>query len=271
MKQYGALLALGVAVICGIAAVVLTNQWLSSQARQNKTVVRDAVPVTRIVIAAQDLQIGTRLGKEYLKLAEWPKSSVPRGAFEDIAALEGRVAVTHLAAGKPVLAAELAAPGSGAGLVALIAEGYRAMAVQVNEVTGVGGFILPNTYVDIIGIDNQNRNNARAHTILKRLKVLAVAQETFTEEGKARVVRTVTLELKPEQAEELASQTHKGAIHLVLRNPLEEDKPEPVAVAKKTVRRTYRPRPQPFNVEVIRGTERESMKFRGSESENRLR
>jgi pilus assembly protein CpaB len=108
----------------------------------------------------------------------------------------------------------------------------------------------------------------KADTILRRIKVLAIAQETFTEEGKAKVVRTVTLELKPAQAETLALHAHnpQGSIHLILRNPLEqiakEPPPAPKVASVPTLKaRVYKPKPSPFDVEVIRAGGREKITF----------
>ncbi len=276
MKRFGGLIAFGLAIGFGILAVVLAQQWLAARSTQAQVVLKETMPVTKVVVAASDMQIGTPLTKANLALADWPQGSEPRGAFNDIAAVEGRVAVTKLTAGAPVLAAELAAPGSGAGMVALINPGMRAMAVRVDEVTGVGGFVLPNTFVDIIGVEETRRDKKTAKTILKRIKVLAIAQETFTENGEAKIVRTVTLELEPKQTEELALQTHQGDIHLVLRNPLEEEPKveEKKVVAKKAapVRRVvYRPKPSPHAVEIIRGSKPvETVQFKSANSEEKL-
>ncbi|PLX81852.1 MAG: Flp pilus assembly protein CpaB [Desulfuromonas sp.] len=280
MKRYGALIALGLAILFGTVAVVLTNQWLSSQPGQTATTQAPAQSKTvPVVMATEDLGIGSRLSDQNLTVTQWPEDHVPRGAFNSVDQLSGRVAVTPLSAGQPILAAELAAAGSGAGLVALIEKGKRAMAIRVDEVTGVGGFILPNTMVDVIGVENQRGGGKTAETILKKIKVLATAQETFREEGKAQVVRTVTMELTPKQAEKLALHTHRGSVHLVLRNPLEEDTPEPpkkVAKApsrpKPTLKpRVYKPAPVPFTVEIIRAGQRQSMDFKDTESEDRLK
>ncbi len=278
MKRYSGLIAFGLAIGFGLMAVVLAHKWLAARNSEARIIVNKTAPVTQIVVAAADLQIGTPLSKKNLVLAEWPMGSEPRGAFNDIGAVEGRVAVTQLTAGEPVLAAELAAPGSGAGMVAMINPGMRAMAVQVDEVTGVGGFVLPNTFVDIIGVESQKRGKEKAKTILKKIKVLAIAQETFTEEGRAKVVRTVTMELEPKQTETLALQTHKGAIHLVLRNPLDVEEPKPevkkaspkrrVASLKPRVRT---PKPSPHAVEIIRGSKpSETVQFKNVNSEKRL-
>ena len=270
MKRYGALMALVLAVAFGVLAVVLTNKWLTAQVSEESPAFKASTATAQIVVASKEIGVGGRLGEDNLALAKWPEENIPKGAFKEIGAVTNRIAVSKLVAGEPLLAAELAAPGSGAGLVALIEPGMRAMAILVDEVTGVGGFILPSTYVDVIGVEDNKSKSQKAVTLLKKIKVLAIAQETFTEEGKAKIVRTVTVEVKPEQAEALALQTHKGSIHLVLRNPLEgEEAPQPVKVAqsKPAPKRVYKPAPKPFAVEVIRGTEREQVKFKNASSD----
>jgi len=275
MKRYGSLITLGLAVVCGIVAVMFFNRWQSNRAPENAVILQDTMPVTEIVVAAKDLDIGSRLTSESLVLARWPKANIPPGSFEEVNDLAGRVAVSKLVAGEPVLAAELAAPGSGAGLVALIPPGMRAMSIRVDEVIGVAGFILPNTYVDIIGVEAHKDGTKTAKTVLEKIQVLAIAQETFTEEGKAKIVKTVTLQVEAEQTKKLALQTHKGAIHLVLRNPLEGSEPkpkiQPAAEQKEryvTLRkRINKPKSSPFGVEVIRASKRENIRFKNIESE----
>jgi pilus assembly protein CpaB len=283
MKRFGTLIALAVAVVSGLGAVLVANQWLKSRSDQ-PVVVKESVPLSKVVIAAQDLEVGARITTQSLGVVDWPRATVPRGAFEDPSALEGRIAVTRLRAGEPVLAAELAAPGSGVGLVAAIKPGKRAMAILVDEVVGVGGFVLPNTFVDVIGIVKVDERQKKAKTLLKRVEVLAIAQETFTEEGKPKLVRTVTLELAPDEAEKLAMQIHEGPIHLVLRNPAEEEAapvapPPPQTIAAKPRLRSVpvlQPRvvaraPGPFTVEVIRGSKAaEEIEFKNVNSEERL-
>ena len=263
MKKYGTIIALGLAVLFGVLAVVLVNRWMSTRASAPQEEARGQMALTKIVVAAANLNIGTRLSADNLALAEWPKANVPQGAFSEISQVEGRVVVSKMIAGTPIRAAELAAPGSGAGLVATIKPGMRAMAIRVDEVVGVGGFIMPNTFVDVIEIDSQSPTS-RARTILEKVEVLAIAQETYNEDGKPKVVRTVTLELSPQDAEKMAQTTHKGPIQLVLRNPLDEVV-EPPAPAPRVVERRPAPRPtvarprpaapapSSFEVEVIRG------------------
>jgi pilus assembly protein CpaB len=279
MKKYGTLITLGLAVLFGILAVFLANRWMSSQVtEQSSDREKTAVAMTKAVIATENVEIGVPLAEKHLALADWPRANLPQGAFEQIKDVEGRVSITRLTAGQPILAAELAAPGSGAGLVAMLPEGMRAISIRVDDVSGVSGFILPNTYVDVIHVESKGDKEV-ASIILEMVRVLAIAQETYTEEGKPKVVKTVTVQLSPEDATKLALKVRQGAIHLALRSPLEETKQEelvavkkteaplplvrraaPRAAAKtppKTVKRVAAPAPEPFTkVEVIRGITR---------------
>lgn len=266
MKKYGTLIALAVAVIFGILAVVLANKWLSTRASRDQLAIKEQVPLAQVVIAAKDLEIGSKLTPDNLVLADWPKANVPKGAFTKVEDVLGRVTVTKMVAGKPVVAAELAGEGSGVGLVAQIRPGYRAMAIRVDEVIGVGGFILPSTFVDIIAVDTSGSRRV-ADTILERIPVLAVAQETFVEEGKAKLVKTVTMELTPKHAEKLAAQINQGPIHLVLRNPSDLGVPPEIEEKQVVAKKVYKPaKPKTatesggFNIEVIQG-DKEPQKY----------
>lgn len=273
MKKYGALIAFGLAVVFGLLAVWLTREWLLSKENRQAAVVSTQIDTEQIVIAANDIPLGTRLDTDNLVLCDWPSSSIPHGSFVSVEDVDGRIAVTRLVAGEPVLDAGLADPGSGAGLVSLIEPGNRAMAIRVDEVTGVGGFILPNSMVDVIGVETSGKKR-KAKTILQKIRVLAIAQATEKEEGKPEVVRTVTLQVKPPEAERLALQMHLGSLHLVLRNPLDGDLKQAPKIAKvrkvNTLRsKVSRKKTIPYNVEVIRGSTRDSVRFKDPDSEDR--
>ena len=154
------------------------------------------------------------------------------------------------------------------------------MSIRVDEVIGVAGFILPGTFVDVVHVDTTEKKKDVSSIILEKIQVLAIAQEAYADEegGKAKIVRTVTLLLKPEEATVLALKTRRGSIHLLLRSPLEEKKeevakpkpkakkrPKPIPVLKS---RISSPRPAPHTVEIIRGSEREDIRFKHVESED---
>ena len=229
MKRYGALFAFLVAIGFGVLAVMLASKYMQGRGLDVQPVIQAADSVMiKVVVAAKDLDVGAMLTPEALTVVDWPRASAPKGFFSSVADLDKRVAVVRLVTGEPLLAAELAAPNSGIGLVATIPPGMRLMSIPVNEVIGVSGFILPNTYVDILTVnaptEGNQANPSNVSTILERIKVLAIGQETVSVEGKPQVVRTVTVEASTEQVEILLLYTTKGAVNLVLRNPLDTQK-----------------------------------------------
>ncbi|HAT29345.1 MAG TPA: Flp pilus assembly protein CpaB, partial [Janthinobacterium sp.] len=216
MKNRRAIAVMALAMLLGLAAVALASRWLL---RQTPTV------SSRIVVAAADVNLGQRLTPEMLKLLDWPADNLPKGAMPDPLKLSGRVLKTSILRGEPLTEAKLAPAGTLGGLSALITEGRRAITVRVNDVIGVAGFALPGNYVDII-VNTQREGDgtpqaqARAISkiVLERILVLAVAQEVGRDETKPRVVNAVTLEVTPEQAENLDLARSVGTLSLVLRN-----------------------------------------------------
>lgn len=208
-----------VSVGIGLGAVVLASRWISQQAAN--------VASSKVVVAAIDIDLGTPLTPQMLKLADWPKGSVPAGATEDIKTLDTRVVKTSLLRGEPVLESKLAPVGATGGLSAVIGQGNRAMTVRVNDVVGVAGFALPGNYVDIVvntedeTVKAENVNKSISKIVLEHIMVLAVAQEQNRDETKPKVVNAVTLEVTPDQAEKLDLARSVGTLSLVLRNQID--------------------------------------------------
>jgi len=220
MKNKRAVIVMTLAILFGLAAVLLASNWLLRQ---------PAATSGRIVVAATDINIGQRLTPEMLKLVDWPAHSVPKGAFDDPQKLGGRVLKTSIQSGEPLSEAKLAPSGTLGGLSALITEGKRAITVRVNDVIGVAGFALPGNYVDIIVSTEtdpplqgeQPRQQSISKIVLERILVLAVAQEVNRDETKPKVVNAVTLEVTPEQAEQLDLARSVGSLSLALRNQVD--------------------------------------------------
>jgi len=210
-----------VSVGIGLGAVVLASRWISQQAA--------TVASSKVVVAAINIDLGTPLTPQMLKLADWPRGSVPVGAADDIKTLDARVVKTSLLQGEPVLESKLAPLGATGGLSAVIAEGNRAMTVRVNDVVGVAGFALPGNYVDIVvntedeSVRAENVNKSISKIVLEHIMVLAVAQEQNRDETKPKVVNAVTLEVTPAQAEKLDLARSVGTLSLVLRNQTDKN------------------------------------------------
>jgi pilus assembly protein CpaB len=217
MKNLKAVVLIIVALALGIAAAAYATGWAS----------RQAVSSNKVVVAAVDVELGTRLNSQMLTTTDWPSGSMPAGAFVDLKLLEGRTVKTSIARGEPLLERKLAPVGTQGGLSAVIAEGKRAMTVRVNDVVGVAGFALPGTYVDVMVNAQQdggaNEGKIISKTVLEKVLVLAVAQEASRDDTKPKVVSAVTLELSPSDSEKLDLARSVGTLSLVLRNQIDKE------------------------------------------------
>ena len=220
-----------VAVLIGLVAVFMASKWITQQTASNSGVV---------VVARIDVDLGSKLTGEMLKTIAWPSGSVPAGAQTDPKTLEGRVLKVSIQRDEPILESKLAPLGTKGGLSAVVEEGKRAITVRVNDVVGVAGFALPGNYVDILVNTVDDTRGAGASkdltiskTVLERILVLAVAQESTRDDTKPKVVNAVTLEVTPEQAEKLDLARSVGSLSLVLRNQVDANPTETVGVTKR--------------------------------------
>lgn len=219
MKNPKAIAVIALSVGVALGAVVLASQWMLAQTK---------VASSKVVVTKADINLGTRLTAQMLKVVDWPRESLPEGAYDDPEKLKDRVIKTSLLSGEPVLESKLAPLGTQGGLSAVIGEGKRAMTVRVNDVVGVAGFALPGNYVDIVvntedesAAPRTSSNKSISKIVLEHILVLAVAQESGRDDTKPKVVNAVTLEVTPEQAEKLDLARSVGQLSLVLRNQLD--------------------------------------------------
>lgn len=213
MRSRG-LLMLFIALIAGLAAVFLATRWMQGRGGDGG----------RIAVANTDIELGGRISPEMIRMADWPMGSVPAGAYNEAAKLDGRVVTVSMQRGEPLIEARLAPIGTKGGLSAVVPQGKRAMTVRVNDVVGVAGFALPGTFVDVMvntqdeGGQRNDRDHSVSKIVLERILVLAVAQEADRDSTKPRVVNAVTLEVTPRDAEMLDLARSVGTLSLVLRN-----------------------------------------------------
>jgi pilus assembly protein CpaB len=127
-----------------------------------------------------------------------------------------------------MLETRLAARGAGGGLAATIPRGMRAVAVRVDEVVGVSGFVVPGMKVDVLisgtppAVSGARTPDKIAKIALQNIAVLSAGQNMQQDsEGKPVTVQVVNLLVTPEQAERLSLASNETKIQLVLRNPLD--------------------------------------------------
>jgi pilus assembly protein CpaB len=193
---------------------------------------------TRIVVAAQNLPIGTVIRDADLSTGEW--MGALRGTFVSKDAVVGRGVVSDLYQGEPILDNRLAAAGSGGGLAATIKPGMRACAVRVDDVVGVAGFVVPGMRVDVLISGNgpgvPQAGGPKVKTLLQNIEVLSAGSNIQKDnDGKPIQVPVVNLLVTPEQAELLSLASNQTKIQLVLRNPLDTETSQTPSIAMASV------------------------------------
>jgi pilus assembly protein CpaB len=214
---------IGFAVVFGLLAVFIAQSWLNSQAELRlKSLEANKKPLhaTTVVVAAKPLRYGVALTADNLREAAWPQDAVPSGAFAKIADLLSvgrRVVLTAIEPNEPVLGSKITGPGQRATLSALLRDGLKAVTVRVNDVDGVGGFVLPGDRVDVALTRQIDKGNATTDVVLQNARVLAIDQIADERLEKPAVVKAVTLEVDAVGAQKLSLSSSVGSLSLMLR------------------------------------------------------
>lgn len=210
-------------VVASVASLLLYRLLIN----RPQTTKAAAPATTKVVLAAKDLEVGTVLKEEDIKLSDWG-GAVPSGAVTKVQDLVGRGVTTVIYAKEPIIESRLAPKGAGGGLASMIPPGMRAVAVRVNEVVGVAGFVVAGSRVDVLISGNSPGGSGGlgtvTKTLLQNLEVLSAGQDFKKDaEGKPVMVQVVNMLVTPEQAEQLSLASNQTTIQLVLRNPLDHN------------------------------------------------
>ncbi|HEY1946864.1 MAG TPA: Flp pilus assembly protein CpaB [Bryobacteraceae bacterium] len=277
--------ALAVASITSYLAYRLILVRVQSQGRP--------VATNMLVVASHDLQVGVLIHDSDLQEVQW-SAPIPEEAIKTLPDAAGRGVIANIYKGEPILSGRLASKGAGAGLAATIPMGMRAVAIRVNEVVGLAGFVLPGMRVDVLMAGNipmaESRAGTLCRTILQNIEVLSAGQKMEkTADGKPESAQVVNLLVTPDQAEILNLASSETKVQLVLRNPLDTktEATQGTSIARlfgvsetapPAERPAYRPTPQakPISrpepaverVEVFRGGKRTEEVFAVPQGKN---
>jgi pilus assembly protein CpaB len=173
-----------------------------------------------VIVAAKALPVGVTLKPADVKVAKVLADQFPKTAFQKIEDVLDRPVISNILMDEPIQEGRLALRGSGQGLGPMIPVGMRAVAVRVNEVVGVAGFVLPGMRVDVLVTGRPLAgDDTITNTVLQNILVLSAGQNIQPDSrGQAINAPTVTLLVSPDQAETLTLANNEGRIQLVLRN-----------------------------------------------------
>jgi pilus assembly protein CpaB len=214
---------IGFAVVFGLLAVFIAQSWLSNQAdmqARNMRATKQPATTQTVVVAKQALRFGTELNPDMLKEVPWPATAMPAGAFAKISDLMAggrRVVLAAIEANEPVLALKVTGAGQRATLSALVKPGMKAVTIRVNDVEGVGGFVLPGDHVDVVLTRQLDKGAATTEVVLQNTRVLAVDQTADERAIKAAIAKSVTLEVSTVEAQKVWLAASVGNLSLLLR------------------------------------------------------
>jgi len=233
------MIALAVAIVLGLVAVYVANIYIGGSKQQ-----QELQGTSKVAVASVPMAFGTELTPDKVRFVDYPKTSIPPGAYADgvqlLPAGQKRFALMPISVNEPILADKISAPGAGASIAALLPEGMRAATVAINDVSGVAGFVQPNDTVDVL-ITRQVQggpNGAQQVTdvLLQNIRVLAIDQQAKNPDGTPKVGRTATFEVAPLDAQKLALAQTTGSLSLVLRKPGEANNPVVETVSMNDLR-----------------------------------
>ena len=219
------ILIFGVA-LAGGAVFFASDRFDKLQAalQQQAAAIQPAAPTIetiQVVVATRSLKYGQPLEEKHLKVVEFPKDSAPANSFisiEELVVKDGdqRIVLRSVEPNEPVLKSKVTGFGERATISAQLTPGMRAFTLRIDSVSGVAGFLLPNDRVDIF-LTRGSQDGLAANLIMQNVKVIAIDQFSDKESNQARVARTATVEVTPDDAQRLALTQQVGRISMSLR------------------------------------------------------
>lgn len=229
-----------IAIIVAIAATYSVFRVLESTKASSR------VATAPVVVAARDINEGESIDRLAVTVSQWPVSTVPVGAYGRIDSVAGRVARVAVFNGEPIVPGRLAPEGTTPGLTSKITPGKRAMAIRINDVSGIAGMIQPNSRVDILLTTTLGNATRTGKIFMENMRVLMMQTSTTkTEDGRPIPATVATLEVTPEETELLGVAQQQGSIQLVLRGYGDPDSVKTRGATTADVERSLRDAPLP--------------------------
>jgi pilus assembly protein CpaB len=185
-----------------------------------------------VLVASSDIGLGQTVTAENLQWQSWPATTASNNFIrrndrpDATSQIAGSIARAPILAGEPIREPKLVKANGSGFMAAILPTGMRAVSTEISPETGAGGFILPNDRVDVILSKREKNADSPgspdvivSEIILANIRVLAIDQAPKEKDGQNAVVgKTVTLELRPEQAETLVRSRQSGTMSLALRS-----------------------------------------------------
>lgn len=206
------LLLFGISLVLALVAAFIAHRWVGVMQDPSRH-------YSPVVIAAREITLLSPISEADIRVIDFPKAHAPEGSLSDVHQVIGKIVTQTIHTGEVLVASRVRDHLEGSLLAQTLPDTTRAVSVRVNDVSGVGGFILPGSLVDVLVSRKQAASQVRTETIVNAARVMAVGQETSAEKLTPMLVQVVTLELTPPDAEQVVQAMSEGTIQLILRNP----------------------------------------------------
>ncbi len=277
MKPITIIMFGGALLIAFIVALVTYSKFSKKTEVETKAVMVKPEPVA---VATTDLAWGTTLDLHMIKVMPYLKESLPAGHFTDPSNLVGRTVLYPISVNEPIFESRLAPTTAGAGgIAAVVKPSKRVMAVKVNKIIGVAGFLHPGNRVDVLVTISGKPSITK--TVLENMLILAIGPKMSagSKKEKTQPANVVTLEVTPEEAEKLALAVNEGSISLALRNYADTEDVFTEGATIKTLLSSYKKRmeaswtpeetgtetttagPPIYSIELIKGSTKSKVEF----------
>ena len=247
-----------IAILCGLGAAYMARHALS-----NKTDGR-----VEIVVAAVNLPKFSRIGEAHVRVIKVEPDQVPEGALRANSRAIARVVRETILAGQPLVDARLYNVGEMPTLAEQLPPGFRAVTIEVESSRALGGVLVPESIVDVLLTVNGKQpelGGGQTLTLVEQVKVLATDQQRFkTEERLGQNLRSVTIAVRPRQANKLVLAQRHGTLSLALRSAIDEDQiaaTEANAIDLHTLLGLEQAPKGPHKVQIWRGTSMTEVEF----------
>ncbi|MDJ0629610.1 MAG: Flp pilus assembly protein CpaB [Rhodobacter sp.] len=279
MRLRGLLISLIGVCLAGASVWIADNIFSSNQTQAAPQVA--APKFVKVLVAKSDIQFGQIIDREVLTAQSWPVENVPEGAFTGTRALLGpentgpRRAKRLIREGELIVEDRVSGFGETVTIVQALAPNTRAMAIEVDAATAVGGFVMPGDRVDIVLTEGRG-SDLRAATILQDVRVLGIDQQSEKDKS-AKRARTITVEVTPQDGQILALAQRAGTLSLTLRTQTEIGDADLAQISLADLLRDSEPEPEPepepeiaaepepeprYVIRVRRGTEEDVVKLK---------
>ncbi|UPT63992.1 MAG: Flp pilus assembly protein CpaB [Hyphomonadaceae bacterium JAD_PAG50586_4] len=223
------LIVLGVAALAAVLALILIRGVMGGR-QAEPTAAAAPIAGEQVLVLTRDVAQGAALTPSDLGVALFPQGSISQ-AYVRISSqpsaqadFVGAITRRPFVAGEPITTTSVVQPEGRGAMAALLQPGFRAVAIEIDPETAVGGYIQPNDHVDVLVTHTDNSggtDQVRSDVVLEDIRILALGdttQPTNGGEGPTKVVAGVAvLELSAEDARALAMAGELGTVSLALR------------------------------------------------------